>query len=80
MDASEIRTALAAIFERVAGVDGARVTADAKLTADLGLDSLAVAEITTAAEERFGVKIPDSRIESFVTVEDLVRFIQARLA
>ncbi len=79
MTKDEVAAALAALTSQITGLDADRVVPAASLVDDLGLDSLAVAEIAAAAEDRFGVKIPDSMIETFKTVDDLVDYIHLRL-
>lgn len=79
MTKNEVAAELAALASQITGLDANRVVPAANLADDLELDSLAVAEIAAAAEARFGVKIPDSMIETFKTVEDLVDYIHLRL-
>jgi 1-acyl-sn-glycerol-3-phosphate acyltransferase len=45
---------------------------------DLGLDSLAFAELATAVEERFGVRLPDSELEAPATVWEVASAIESR--
>jgi acyl carrier protein len=72
----EIRTGLADILEEVAGVLPADVTIDKSFTEDLDVDSLSMVEIALAAEERFGVKIPDDELANLKTVGDAVSYIE----
>jgi acyl carrier protein len=72
----EIRAGLAEILEEVAGVLPADVTPDKSFTDDLDVDSLSMVEIALAAEERFGVKIPDDELANLKTVGDAVSYIQ----
>jgi acyl carrier protein len=72
----EIRTGLADILEEVAGVLPADVALDKSFTEDLDVDSLSMVEIALAAEERFGVKIPDDELANLKTVGDAVSFIE----
>jgi acyl carrier protein len=72
----DIRTGLADILEEVAGVMPADVTEDKSFTEDLDVDSLSMVEIALAAEERFGVKIPDDELANLKTVGDAVSYIQ----
>jgi acyl carrier protein len=44
-------------------------------TDDLDVDSLSMVEVVVAAEERFGVKIPDEQVTELKTVGDAVNFI-----
>lgn len=76
MSTDEIRTGLADILEEVAGVMPAEVTPDKSFTEDLDVDSLSMVEIALAAEEKFGVKIPDDELANLKTVGDAVSFIE----
>ena len=42
---------------------------------DLGLDSLAVMELVSDVEARFGVSIPSEMFEQIGTVEDVARMV-----
>jgi len=42
---------------------------------DLEVDSLSMVEVVVAAEEKFGVKIPDEEVTKMATVGDAVNFI-----
>jgi len=46
------------------------------LQSDLGLDSLAMIDVAVAAEDAFGVSIPDDDLERFQTVGDVVNYVQ----
>ena len=72
----EIKDGLAEILEEVAGVLPTDVTEEKSFTDDLDVDSLSMVEIALAAEERFGVKIPDDELANLRTVGDAVSFIE----
>ena len=72
----EIQSGLAEILEEVAGVTPADATPEKSFTDDLDVDSLSMVEIALAAEERFGVKIPDDELANLKTVGDAVTFIE----
>ena len=57
------------------GVAQAQLTADARIQADLGADSLTVIEIAMAVEERLQLAIPDEQWESVSTVGDLLELL-----
>ena len=76
MSQADILAGLAAILEEVAGVDPADVTADKTFIDDLDVDSLSMVEVVVAAEEKFGVKIPDDDVKTLKTVGDAVSYIQ----
>ena len=72
----EIRAGLAEILTEVADVDASDVSDDKSFTDDLDVDSLSMVEVAMAAEEKFGVKIPDDELPKLKTVGDAVTYIQ----
>ncbi|MDT4939271.1 MAG: acyl carrier protein [Pseudonocardiales bacterium] len=74
-DADEIRAGLASILNEVADVNPDDVSDDKSFTDDLDVDSLSMVEVAMAAEEKFGVKIPDDEVQNLKTVGDAVSFI-----
>ena len=74
--ADEVRAGLAEILNEVADVDTSDVTDDKSFTDDLDVDSLSMVEVAMAAEEKFGVKIPDDELPKLKTVGDAVTYIQ----
>ena len=78
--ADEIRAGLATILEEVADVSAENVTDEKSFTDDLDVDSLSMVEVAMAAEEKFGVKIPDDELPKLKTVGDAVRYIELNAA
>ncbi|HLV57939.1 MAG TPA: acyl carrier protein [Natronosporangium sp.] len=76
MTREEITAGLASILEQVAGVSPEDVTPEKSFTDDLDVDSLSMVEVVVAAEEQFGVKIPDSEVQNLKTVGDAVTYIE----
>ena len=74
--ADEVRAGLAEILNEVADVDASDVTDDKSFTDDLDVDSLSMVEVAMAAEEKFGVKMPDDDLPKLRTVGDAVNYIQ----
>jgi len=74
--ADEVRAGLAEILNEVADVDAGDVTDDKSFTDDRDVDSLSMVEVAMAAEEKFGVKIPDDDLPKLRTVGDAVNYIQ----
>ncbi len=72
----EIRTALADIVNEVTGIAAEDVQLDKSFTDDLDVDSLSMVEVVVAAEEKFGVSIPDDQVKNLKTVGDAVPFIE----
>ena len=65
------------IVVEVAGIDAGKIAMDKKFTDDLDVDSLSMVEVVVAAEEKFGVKIPDDEVTRMATVGDAVNYIVA---
>ena len=72
---ADVLAGLKEIVEEVAGVSASQIELDKNFTDDLEVDSLSMVEVVVAAEERFGVKIPDEAVKDLVTVGDAVNFI-----
>ena len=73
----EIVEGLAEIVEEVAGIPAADVTPEKSFVEDLDVDSLSMVEVVVAAEEKFGVSIPDEEVKGLKTVGDAVAFIES---
>ena len=71
----EILAKLAEVVNEVSGVDTSELQMDKSFTGDLDVDSLTMVEIIYAAEEKFGVSIPDEEAKNLKTVGDAVNFI-----
>jgi acyl carrier protein len=74
--ATDVRAELAEIVNEVAGVDADDVQLEKSFVDDLDIDSLSMVEIVVAAEEKFGVRIPDEEVKNLKTVGDAVSFIE----
>lgn len=79
MSQNEILAGLAEILEEVAGVSPAEVTPEKTFIDDLDVDSLSMVEVAMAAEEKFGVKIPDDDLPKLKTIGDAVNYIQSHV-
>jgi len=71
----EIVEGLADIVNEIAGIPTEDVALDKSFTDDLDVDSLSMVEVVVAAEEKFGVKIPDDEVQNLKTVGDAVSYI-----
>jgi acyl carrier protein len=76
MTQEEILTGLGEIIDEVAGVPADQVTPDKSFVDDLDIDSLSMVEIAVAAQDRFGVEIPDEELKNLRTVQDVVSYVQ----
>src|SRR6202042_857733 len=58
----EILAGLAEIIEEIAGTPADEVTPGANFVDDLDIDSLSMVEMAVAAQDKFGVEIPDEQL------------------
>lgn len=70
-----IRAALAEDLKR----DVNKIELSQNLREDLGLDSLALIELLFRVEEVFDMEIPDSDLQKFITVGDVVRYVEEKI-
>jgi acyl carrier protein len=76
MTEQEILSGLGEIIDEIAGVPANEVTPDKTFVDDLDIDSLSMVEIAVAAQDKFGVEIPDDELKNLKTVQDVVNFVQ----
>jgi acyl carrier protein len=76
MTDKEILAGLGEIIDEIAGVPADEVTPDKSFVDDLDIDSLSMVEIAVAAQDKFGVEIPDEELKDLKTVQDVVHFVQ----
>lgn len=72
----EILAGLGEIIDEIAGVPADDVTADKTFVDDLDIDSLSMVEIAVAAQDKFGVEIPDDQLKDLKTVQDVIDYVQ----
>ena len=75
MTDQEILSGLAEIIDEIAGVPADEVTPDKNFVDDLDIDSLSMVEIAVAAQDKFGVEIPDDQLKDLTTVQDVVNYV-----
>jgi acyl carrier protein len=75
MNEHEILAGLGEIVEEIAGVPADEVTPSKSFVDDLDIDSLSMVEIAVAAQDKFGVEIPDEQLKDLTTVQDVVNFV-----
>ena len=76
MTEQEILSGLAEIIDEVAGVPADQVTPDKTFIDDLDIDSLSMVEIAVAAQDKFGVEIPDDQLKDLKTVQDVIDYVR----
>jgi acyl carrier protein len=75
MGQDDTLAALVEILADVARIGPAHVTPRARFD-DLGIDSLTMVDVVVAAEDRFGLVIPDDEWARFETVGDASAHVQ----
>ena len=58
-------------------VNESDITMEAELINDLGFNSLELADMVMACEEKFDVVIDDDDLHGFVTIGDIVRYLES---
>ncbi|MBO4322399.1 MAG: acyl carrier protein [Clostridia bacterium] len=59
-------------------VDPDKITMEAELANDLGINSIELAELVMHCEEDFEISIQDDDIHNFVTVGDIVNYLEGK--
>ncbi|MCR5112651.1 MAG: acyl carrier protein [Acholeplasmatales bacterium] len=68
------------ILVDTASVDAAKVTKEASLKDDLGIDSLDSVEMVLELENEFDIQIEDEEVANLVTVGDVMNLISEKTA
>ena len=53
-----------------------QVLPESRFKADLGADSIDTLQLLMTIEEDYGIMIPDEKLSSFVTVQDIVDYLE----
>ena len=56
-------------------VDESKITLNAELSGDLAINSIELAELILRCEEEFGIDIQEEEMHKFVTVGDVVEYL-----
>ena len=71
------------MFEKVAKmlanqlrIDESKITPEAEVVRDLGADSLDIVELMMALEDEYGVTLPEGKVETVKTVQDIVNMLE----
>lgn len=56
-------------------IDESLITMDAALAADLGINSLELAELVLVVEDQLGVEVNEDDLHRFITVGDVVDYL-----
>jgi len=78
MDDGNIFEQLKKLVVELLGIEETQVVPEASFVDDFGVDSLDLIEFITAAEDIFGIEIPDEDAEKIQTVQDAVNYIKLK--
>ena len=78
MSEQDVLAGLAEIVNEITGIKVDTIIPSASFVDDLDVDSLSMVEVAVAAEERFGVRIPDADLAKLKTVGDAVSYIKTQ--
>ena len=59
-------------------VDEDKITMEAALSSDLGINSLELADLVYLCEEKFDIVIDDEDLHNFNTVGDIVKYLEEK--
>lgn len=82
VDKQAIRSKMLELLQKgqVRKIEPERITDQAKLSADLGLDSIDLVEYVWELEQAFNIQINDQALDKIVTVKDAVDSVAALVA
>lgn len=58
-------------------LDPDEIKMESELTNDLGINSIELADLVMTCEDKFGIEIEDEDIHKFVTIGDVVEYLEA---
>lgn len=65
-----------AIIANELGVNESKITLEARLSEDLGADSLDAVELIMAIEDEFGIEVSDEESKKIHQVKDIVNYVE----
>lgn len=80
MERKDIEERVKRVISETAKIDEKKITGLSSLQEELGIDSFMAVEIAYHAEEAFGIQLPDSELQNFKTVDDIVKAVQKILS
>ena len=58
-------------------LDANEIKTESELANDLGINSIELADLVMLCEDRFGIEIEDEDIHKFITIGDVVDYLEA---
>lgn len=59
-------------------VDESVITLESDISSDLGINSLELADFVLICEDKFDVSISDDDIREFITINDVVNYLESK--
>ena len=59
-------------------LDPEEIKPESELTNDLGINSIELADLVMLCEDKFGIEIEDDDIHNFITINDVVNYLEAQ--
>jgi len=75
LNPSDVTDRIVIVVQNYDKVDEDKVTAEAKFSEDLGLDSLDAVEVVMAIEDEFAIEIPDAEADKILSIKDAAEYI-----
>ncbi len=79
MEVTEVFEKVKHLFVEDLGIDASKVTMEAKLEADLEIDSLGIVEVVMAFEDEFEIEIDDEELANISTVGEAVHLLHSKI-
>ena len=80
MDPNTMFEEFKALLVEQMNIDEADITPDAELVADLGINSLELADLVFSCEAKYHIEIDEEDYRKFVTVGDVIAYLEANQA
>ena len=80
MENSEVKKVFLDILQDYVEFPVADVDTTQAFKSASGVDSYVFIELIAAVEDRFGIRIPNSDLREFETIDDIIHYIEAKIA
>ena len=68
---------LKALLAEELQIDPSEIKMESELVNDLGINSIELADLVMQCEDKFGIEIEDDSLMNFVTIADVVNYLEA---
>ena len=71
----KMQTEIVALVSKVIKIPAEKIDPNANIFYDLGVDSLLGVEIFAALDKKYGIDVPEERLRSVSTVNDIIKLV-----